>query len=397
MVKHIGVLGCSYNSKNMGCVALHYSLLLLLEEIRNELKADYNYFIFDFNVTTNEELAVSNELGISNGRLHYCTMPNEVLGYSLKDSLRKVKYSLINYKAYSILKKCNLVIDLTQGDSFSDIYGKDRFYKWSVIKQKIEHMGVPLILGPQTYGPFTDEKVREFAKQIIEHATLVISRDESSGRHVMEFCKKNIIVGTDLAFRLPYDKLSIQSNKIKIGINPSGLLGKKKNDPSSLQEKISVDYDLYISDLIAWLLREKIYEVHLIPHVGNEANECFGGFEGVIYHGEFSSPIDAKGIISSMDVFIGARMHATIAAFSSGIATIPTAYSMKFASVFEGLGYPYVIDMRKMSTGQALSKTIEYIQDYSSLKDKVLLAHKLVDKRYMTMKNALSSLIQSMD
>ncbi|MGN1113483.1 MAG: hypothetical protein ACI4RP_09780, partial [Acutalibacteraceae bacterium] len=37
-------------------------------------------------------------------------------------------------KAYSIFRKSDLIVDFTGGDSFSDIYGKNRFYKDVMLK-----------------------------------------------------------------------------------------------------------------------------------------------------------------------------------------------------------------------------------------------------------------------
>ncbi len=397
-MKKIGILGCSNNSINMGCVALHHSLLLLLEKISVEIDEDFHYYIFDVNYLDSESLSVSHELRIPLDLLHYYSMPCEVVADSVKDHLRRCKHYFSNRKMYSIISECDLVIDLTQGDSFSDIYGEERFFQWTIVKDKIERMGVPLVLGPQTYGPFIGENVRRYAKRVIENAALVISRDVSSAAHVKEFCSKEISIGTDLAFGLPYVKNEITSRgKVKIGINPSGLLSSIKNDNSAMDHsKLTVDYDFYIRELIRLLLNKGDYEVHLVPHVGNEAIDCFGGIEGVCYHEAFTSPIDAKNVISSMDIFVGARMHSTIAAFSSGVSTIPTAYSMKFSGVFEGVGYPFVIDLTNMETGDAVKKTIEYVEDYSTLKT---VGHECVGQiqsKYENMKITLKDFISCM-
>src|SRR5687768_14293913 len=59
---------------------------------------------------------------------------------------------------------------------------------------------------------------------------------------------------------------------------------------------------------------------------------------------------EIKGIIGMCDFFIGARMHACIAALSQGIPTVAVAYSRKFAGVFETVGAEnWVIDGRTQS------------------------------------------------
>ena len=82
----------------------------------------------------------------------------------------------------------------------------------------------------------------------------------------------------------------------------------------------------------------------------------------------FNTPIEAKSYIANMDVFIGSRMHATIGAISSGVATIPFSYSRKFEGLFGNLEYPYVISARNFSLEEALEKSKSWIQNYEILK-----------------------------
>lgn len=69
-----------------------------------------------------------------------------------------------------------------------------------------------------------------------------------------------------------------------------------------------------------------------------------------------------------MDLLIAARMHASIAAYSSGVPVIPFAYSRKFEGVYNDLKYPYIINGRELSTEEAVLKTINYI----TIKDKLI-------------------------
>lgn len=145
----------------------------------------------------------------------------------------------------------------------------------------------------------------------------------------------------------------------------------------SNQFSLKVDYKEYISTLIKKLL-DSGFEVHLIPHVitkndKNVENDVSANeelkriFSGIITAPSFTNPVEAKNYISSMNIFIGARMHATIGAFSSGVITIPFSYSKKFEGLFGNVGYPYVIDARKIKTQEAIDKTIEYIENQDSL------------------------------
>ena len=85
----------------------------------------------------------------------------------------------------------------------------------------------------------------------------------------------------------------------------------------------------------------------------------------------FTTPMDAKTYIAGMDILIGARMHATIAAFSTYVATIPFSYSRKFEGLYDSVGYDYVIHACSQTTDEAIEKTLEYIEKHTELSDEV--------------------------
>ena len=67
-------------------------------------------------------------------------------------------------------------------------------------------------------------------------------------------------------------------------------------------------------------------------------------------------------------MFIGSRMHAVIAELSSGVPSIPIAYSRKFMGVFEPLGYTETLDARKLDEDQIVKKVKEYLSNSTELK-----------------------------
>lgn len=366
----IGILGAPINNGNMGCVALTYSLLAILEEIANDLGTVFTYYDFEGVEDTAKTHMLCQNLGIEDERvksfniypvesfLGLCHRPHKVL------------------RTYSALKECDLFIDLTQGDSFADIYGDSVFNKNANGKLLVEkRLKKPLILGPQTYGPYQNEKNKEKAKEAIEKATIVIARDETSAQYVKSFVDKEVHITTDLAFRLPYESsglnrsTAVEYSKIAVGVNISGLLSKNKLETTPTEFHLKTDYDAYIEALLTWLINDD-YDVSLIPHVVADY-ECgkliAEKFPRVKLVEMFQNPMDVKSKISNLDIFIGARMHATIGALSSGVATIPTAYSRKFNGLYESVGYPYIVDLLNLSTEENLEKTKKYVKDYLEL------------------------------
>lgn len=80
-----------------------------------------------------------------------------------------------------------------------------------------------------------------------------------------------------------------------------------------------------------------------------------------------------------MNLFTGARMHATIGAISSGVAVIPVAYSRKFNGLYDTLQYPFYIDAKSEIT---LEKAIELFENYMNRMDEMRYAVTIAESVY---------------
>lgn len=355
-MKNIALAGLVFDSPNKGCMALAYSFMEMLTDIYD--KDEVEIYILS-----------NTEYNIDNLNKYFSKI--SLIQYSLK----KIK-SIANIK--NTLKKCDIVYDFTEGDSFSDIYGIKRMIKVSLIKKWSIRYGCKLVLGPQTYGPYFKKISQKMAKDIFKGSYLVTSRDNMSAQLVKKYTGNEIPVYTDVAFALSCDRDIVvpKTDKKKIGINISALLwngGYTQNN----QFGLSVDYRQYCRSLIE-RLNDEGYEIHLISHVhGKDMSEIENDYmvnlklkneyEFVKVADMYKYPMETKGYILQMDFFIGARMHATIAAFSSGVITIPFSYSRKFEGLYNALGYNYVVSGKELTTQEAIDKTLDYIKNYSSL------------------------------
>lgn len=180
---------------------------------------------------------------------------------------------------------------------------------------------------------------------------------------------------------LPYDKqLSKQkydnNAELNIGINVSNLLWHDGKDFG-----FRLDYVRFTKQLVEELSHK--YRVHLIAHTYDRndgeyriAEELHRLYPKTILARTFVSPIDAKNYISKMDFFIGARMHATIGAFSSGVPIAPIAYSRKFSGLYGSIGYPYIIDCTVLDESEAVNKVLEMIENIDTYENKQAVALK---------------------
>lgn len=289
---------------------------------------------------------------------------------------------LLKSQFKQLIKKCDFVLDIGEGDSFSDIYGFKRFFYYWLSKERVVLSGCPIILSPQTIGPFTSKIARLLATHAMRKCSMVFARDGISMEYLRQLgLRSNTGEAMDVAFRLPLQKqYKGNSSKLSVGINVSGLLynGGYSGDN---QFDLAFDYAEMIHRLLSELSVRQNFQVHLISHVFaiNSVDDDYAickklakKYPGFIVAPQFTSPVEAKSYISALDFFSGARMHACIAAFSSGVPVIPFAYSRKFNGLFESLNYHHFVDGRKDSLDGSTIKILAGIDNIELLREEII-------------------------
>ncbi|MAE59837.1 MAG: hypothetical protein CMJ49_00615 [Planctomycetaceae bacterium] len=290
------------------------------------------------------------------------------------------------------LLRCDVVLDVSGGDSFADIYGPERFMHHAQFKLLTLELGKPLILLPQTFGPFQHQTSRDTARSIIERAALAATREHNGLAELEELfdghVPDHVVACPDMAFQMDPDGSHAHEeplarkdddNDILIGLNVSELLYRQGEDFA-----LAAPYRDTIHAAIDWALSHPHVRVMLVPHVlalsdddhddtsqwqqlnqTSDTTVCrtvlrdltarYGERIGCL-GGPYTAP-QIKYFIGQCDFFIGARMHACIAAISQCIPTAVMAYSKKAAGVMERIGVGEVVtDLRQLSPTQCASK-----------------------------------------
>ncbi|MEM7470455.1 MAG: polysaccharide pyruvyl transferase family protein [Pseudomonadota bacterium] len=283
-------------------------------------------------------------------------------------------------------RTADIVIDIGAGDSFADIYGPKRLRRMMWMKLVCLASRKPLVHAPQTYGPFTRPMSKFLAKFVLHRSALVVARDAASAAHLLALgVKREVLVACDVALRLPARPRLMPGDRPRVGINISGLLMAGGYDGRN-QFGMDMDYAALCGTLIErFLAHPDRPEVHLIPHVVSPelaleddvlAIEGFARrYPDVICAPAFRTPSEAKGYIAQMSYFTGARMHSCIAAFSSGVAVVPLAYSRKFTGLFGTLGYDHVADCCAHSQGEIIARVMDGYAERATLSELAREAH----------------------
>ncbi len=235
----------------------------------------------------------------------------------------------------------------------------------------------PVVLYGESLGYYSNPIFNFIAKSVLNNTKVITVRESLSKKYLdnQGVKKPKVYLTADSAFNLNpvpinvvLDILSREKiGDIKrplIGINASGLISKyRKSESKSNENEIITIFAEVIDDISKYLDASVI----LIPHVysigvsdKNVLNAIYNKIRNKtkIYRiaNEYSAS-ELKGIIGLCDLFIGARMHSTIASTSMMVPTIGIAYSHKMYGIIgEMLGQEkYIIGVDELNSDKLFS------------------------------------------
>lgn len=353
----IALLWHSLSSGNLGIGALTLSNAAIVSEVVRELGFEPQFVV----------------LGMEDGEAAI-TVEGVVESHSV--TLR----SLVSPKGvWAHLGRVACVIDISAGDSFTDAYGYKRF--WILMTTKILAMlrRKPLLLAPQTIGPFRSISARIAAGFAMRRAVAIVTRDAPSLDLARELAPRVLSAQSiDVTFGMPFDDRSAERDgeRLRLGVNVSGLLFSQAESGTN-RFGLSYDYAVFSRHLLARLTGLDGVEVHLLTHTtsrrqsadddGRAADQLCAEFPTLIRVPDFAGPAEAKSYISSLDFLVSARMHACIAAFSAGTPVLPVAYSRKFSGLFSAIGYETILPMSGCNEQEAVEMVLTALHNRREL------------------------------
>lgn len=180
----------------------------------------------------------------------------------------------------------------------------------------------------------------------------------------------NVVFCSDPAFQLKKVDMKLPdgfTDDTTIGINVSPLAVNCGN----------LVIDNY-KELVRYIIEKTEYKVMLIPHVVKPETddretlqklyECFQD-TGRVYLVPDCNCMELKGLISQCRMFIGARTHATIAAYSTCVPTLVVGYSIKARGIAKdifGTEDNFVIPVQKMKSATELREAFCWLQEHET-------------------------------
>lgn len=237
--------------------------------------------------------------------------------------------NFIRNKKIILDRELDVIID-GSGFAYSDYWGVEKISSrlHEVISRKISNK-TKLILLPQAFGPFTDKKVIDCFKIVVDRADLIIARDKVSFDNLINTYgeKEKFKLFPDFTNKLYSGEFTVY-NEGDICIIPNfKMIADNSNN-----------YYRFLETTIKHLV-EKQEKFYFLIHEGEKdlliANNICKNLNVSIPIVTESDPILIKNRIKSSKLIVVSRFHGLVSALCQGIPVISTSWSHKYQMLLE--------------------------------------------------------------
>ncbi|MFR1801160.1 MAG: polysaccharide pyruvyl transferase family protein [Faecalispora jeddahensis] len=200
---------------------------------------------------------------------------------------------------------------------------------------------------------------------------LITARESITYQGLLEAgIRENVVLCADPAFQLDRVDLPLPE-----GFSPGNTVGINVSPLAAGYGSGDLVVENYAA-LVALILNETGMQVALIPHVEKSGNEDraslltlydrFRGTGRVLLVGDHNC-MELKGFIGRCRFFVGARTHATIAAYSSCVPTLAAGYSVKARGIARdlfGTEEHYVVPVQGMERRDDLARAFRWMLEH---------------------------------
>ena len=296
---------------------------------------------------------------------HTCKHPR----FSLKRIKASILIRLFHDNEYSEkITYDALLNNVNKGDIALSIGGDNYCYtsykEYALLNKYLNMKGVKTVLWECSINPELIDKVMI---DDLKKYSLIVAR-ESISYNALKKVNSNVILSPDPAFTISVEKgqeFSEFFNDDVIGINISPVIIEYSNENDIVQKNLFA--------LIDYILNNTQYKIALIPHVSWDFTNdnkillsIYRQYEKddrvILVHELKAEKI--KFLISKCSIFIGARTHATIAAYSTCVPTLVIGYSVKAKGIAKdlfGTYKNYVISVQNMQRIDELKNAFIWI------------------------------------
>lgn len=300
-------------------------------------------------------------------------------------------------KEFDAYAKSDLIVDLS-GDGYSDEITPLGSIVHSLQLLPGIFLGKKIFICAQSIGPFSILFTRMLSKAVLNKVSLLTVREQLSKKYLKSIgVKQDIIVTSDCAFGMsPHvskkiDEWHTKFKKWKEKENIIVCVSLSKRLSRFIFPEVKdrkQKYGLYVetfANILDYLLNRYNCMVVFVPHVlgpppvddrytHRDIVNHIKQVEKVVLIEETFKADEMKAIISKADFLISARMHALIAAYSTGVPGVAIGYSHKYKGIVgEMLNLDSVfVDVRFLKREELYKQIIEKINFLVDNKDRLI-------------------------
>lgn len=285
-----------------------------------------------------------------------------------------------------VLRKSESYMDvflknLFKGNVAISIGGDNYCYEWSArqaiqLNKKIRKYCKHSVLWGCSIDP---EVITDEMRKDLKGYDLITAREPITYKLLKEI-NPNTVKVADPAFLLEKVELPLPEKFIKkntVGINVSPLIMKYGVDGNVILR----NYE----NMMSYILDNTDMNICLIPHVVWEYNNDLETIQYLYDKYKETNRVcvlsdcncmELKGYISRCRFFVGARTHATIAAYSTGVPTLVVGYSVKSRGIAQdlfGTDENYVLSVQKLESEYELKEKFVWLTNQENEQKEQLL------------------------
>ncbi|MGN1478365.1 MAG: polysaccharide pyruvyl transferase family protein [Acutalibacteraceae bacterium] len=277
----------------------------------------------------------------------------------------------------------------------SERYALKKMY--STVTDEAKDYDICLSVGGDTYCYGDNAPIREITSQLHKSGKKTVLWGASVGKEDLTAEKIEAFKSFDAIFvrePLTYELLEkiVPSGKLFSFADPAFCMEREDLPlPDGFEQGNTLGFNLSplvcaknpdLTDACVGFLKKIIenttLQIALIPHVTADGNNDCDVLDEI--YDKLSDPLRVikipgnltapqyKGYIARLRFFIGARTHATIAAYSNGVPTIVLSYSVKARGISADLfsGEKFVIDSKTVSSPETLEAQFKALVEQES-------------------------------
>lgn len=256
----------------------------------------------------------------------------------------------------------------TSSDLFMSIGGDNYCYGRPVafyaLNEYIHHIKKKSVLWGCSIEP---SSINEEMRNDLLLYDKIVARESLTYESLKSHGITNVVLYPDPAFTLPLVEPTAGIYNNAIGINVSPMILKYAQDKDLLLDAWK--------NALAYILKETDMDIVLIPHVTvsttddriilRQLYDTLNCPDRVRLLNDMNC-MELKGVISQCRMFIGARTHATIAAYSTCVPTLVCGYSVKAKGISKdlfGTYENYVLPVQEISDSKQLLASMKWLME----------------------------------